>query len=98
MTIDRLNPIQALRFLLYPVVFAPDPIAEIHRVSQLFGDRPQMELAALIQGARMALAQSVLQVDQIEPLVSKPTEAQLRVFLESVVGELEAELLRRSGI
>jgi len=95
---DRLNAIQALRLLLYPVIFVPDLTTEIHRVSQLFGARPQEELMALIQSVRAALAQPALQVGQIEPLVSKPTEGQLRHFLEGVVQELETEMLRRSQV
>jgi len=53
---------------------------------------------ALIQSVRAALAQPALQVGQIEPLVSKPTEGQLRHFLEGVVQELETEMLRRSQV
>ena len=88
---------QALRLLLYPVIFSPDLSSETDRVCHLFKGRPQDELAGIIREARAELAQPMLLAAQIEVLVGNPTEAQVRAYLTAVVEQLEADLLSRGG-
>jgi hypothetical protein len=66
---------QALRLLLYPVIFSPDLSSETDRVCRLFRGRPHDELAGVIREARAELAQPMLLAAQIEVLVGNPTEA-----------------------
>jgi hypothetical protein len=88
---------QALRLLLYPVIFSPDLLSETDRVCRLFNGRPHDELAGVTREARAELDQPMLLVAQIEALVGNPTEAQVRAYLTAVVQQLEADLLLRDG-
>jgi hypothetical protein len=88
---------QALRLLLYPVIFSPDLSSETDRVCRLFRGRPHDELAGLIREAWAELAQPMLLAVQIEALVANPTEAQVRAYLTAVVQQLEADLLLPGG-
>lgn len=89
---ERQARAQAVRFLLYPVIFSPDLALEADRVFQLFRTYPHDQIAAVIQDTRAELEQPMLQVIQIERLVSKPAEHEVRAYLAAVVGRLEATL------
>jgi len=84
-----------LRLFLYPVIFAPDPGAEVARVCRLFRDRPADELGRIIRDARAELAQPGLAAAAIEDLVSGADEARVRAYLMAVLQQLEADLATR---
>lgn len=82
---ERGRRTRAVHFLLYPVIFSPDLSLEPDRVAQLFRAHPAEQLAAIVQDTRAELAGPILQVSQVESLVSKSTESQVRAYLEAVV-------------
>ncbi len=95
--LDRRSRTQAIRLLLYPILFSPDLSLEVDRVSRIFVSYPEAQLASVIQETRAELAQPLLRAADSEQLVSNATEEQVRAFLAAVVGRLEADLLHRGG-
>ena len=90
---ERQRRLQAVRFLLYPVIFSPDLALEPGRVSQLFRTHQTDQLASIVQETRAELARPILQVSQVESLVSKSTESQVRAYLTAVANLIAAEYL-----
>ena len=95
--LERQNRTQAIRFLLYPVLFAPDLSLEVDRVANLFRTHSHVDLMGVIRDAKAELSQPLLQIAHIERLVSNPTEDQVRTFLSAVLQRLEADPASQDG-
>ena len=90
---ERLDRTRAVQFLLYPVIFSPDLTLEAGRVSQLFRSHRLDQLASVVRDTRAELALPILQVSQVESLVCKANESQVRAYLTAVVDRIAADLL-----
>ena len=88
---------QAVRFLLYPVIFSPDLALEVDRVCRLFHGYPPAQILDLVKNVRAELEIPSIQVSQVEGLVSNPAEHEVRAYLKAVVTRLEATLVREGG-
>ena len=95
--IERQTRTQAIRFLLYPIIFSPDLSLEADRACNIFRAYPKDQLVGGIQDTRAELAQPLLQAARVERLESNSTEDQVRAYLAAVVGQLEADLPPRGG-
>jgi hypothetical protein len=92
---ERQRREQAVRFLLYPVIFSPDLALEPGRVAELFRTHQTDQLTSIVRDTRAELARPLLQVSQVEDLVSKSTESQVRAYLTAVSNLIEGEYLSR---